>query len=275
MTTPEERVRGIQNVWSAGSYANVGDLWAGIGRDLADELDARVGLAGRDVCDAACGTGNTTLALAHAGARVVGLDLTPDLLAVASERAEAAGLEITWRVGDLVDLPLEDDEFDVVTSTFGAFTADDPHRCASELARVCRPGGTIATTAWGRSGPFELLREVVFEAHPQLAEMPRPDTAAWAEPEGLEERFAGTPARLVDLDERVVPLPFASLEGAVAFLTQWSGPVLMVRKAVEGLGGSWEAISDGLIEAWRPHAREVDGGIELLAPYGRALLTVD
>lgn len=74
MTTPDERVRGIQRVWSAGSYANVGDL---------------------------------------------------------------------------VDLPLDDGEFDVVTSTFGAFTADDPHRCAAELVRVCRPGGTIATTAWG------------------------------------------------------------------------------------------------------------------------------
>lgn len=275
MTTPEDRVRGIQRVWSAGSYANVGDMWATIGNDLADELDARVGLAGRDVCDAACGTGNTTLALAHAGARVVGVDLTPDLLAVASERAEAAGLEITWREGDLVDLPLDDDEFDVVTSTFGAFTADDPHGCAAELARVCRPGGTIATTAWGRNGPFELLRGVVFEAHPQLAEMPRPDTAAWAERDGLEDRFAGTRARLVDLDERVFPLPFASVEDSVAFLTQWSGPVLMVRRAVEELGGSWDAISDRLVEVWRPHTREVDGGIELLAPYARALLAVD
>lgn len=275
MTSPDERVRGIQDLWSAGSYANVGDMWAQIGRDLAEELDARVGLAGRDVCDAACGTGNTTLALAHAGARVVGVDLTPDLLAIASERAEAAGLEITWQLGDLVELPLGDDEFDVVTSTFGAFTADDPHRCAAELVRVCRPGGTIATTAWGRGGPFDVLRGVVFDAHPQLAEMPRPDTAAWAERDGLEDRFAGTSARLVDLDERVFPLPFPSLEDAIAFLSQWSGPMLMVRRAVEGLGGSWEELSDRVVEAWRPDARQVEGGIELLAPYTRALLTVD
>lgn len=274
MTTSDERVRGIQRVWSAGSYVNVGDMWARIGRELADELDARVGLAGRDVCDAACGTGNTTLALAHAGGRVVGVDLTPDLLATASERAEAAGLEITWRVGDLVDLPLDDGEFDVVTSTFGAFTADDPHRCAAELARVCRPGGTIATTAWGRGGPFGLLREVVYEAHPQLAEVPGPDTAAWAELDGLEDRFAVTPATVVDVDERVFPLPFASVEDAFAFLTRWSGPLLMVRHAVEELGGSWDQIGDRVVEAWRPHTRRVDGGVELLAPYARALLTV-
>lgn len=274
MTAPDERVQGIQTVWSAGSYANVGDLWSSIGQQLADELADRVGLEGRDVCDAACGTGNTTLALARAGARVVGVDLTPQLLAIAAERAEAAGLEITWRGGDLLDLPLEDDECDVVTSTFGAFTADDPHRCAAELARVCRPGGTIATTAWGRSGPFGLLREVLSEAHPQLAEQPRPDTAAWAERGGLEDFFAGTPARLVDLDERVFPLPFGSVEGAVSFMAQWSGPVLTVKAAVEERGGSWDDIAAQLVEAWRPHTRGVDGGIELLAPYGRALLTV-
>ncbi len=272
---PDERVQGIQTVWSAGSYANVGDLWADIGQQLADELADRVGLEGRDVCDAACGTGNTTLALARAGARVVGVDLTPDLLAVAAERAEAAGLEITWREGDLLEMPLEDAECDVVTSTFGAFTADDPHRCAAELARVCRPGATVATTAWTRSGPFDLMRAVVFAAYPQLAEQPRPDTAAWAEREGLEDFFDGTGARLVDLEERAFPLPFASVEDAVAFMSQWSGPVLMVRAAVEGMGGTWADITDQLVEAWRPHTREADGGIELLAPYGRALLTVD
>lgn len=272
---PADRIAAIQAVWSAGSYTAVGDMWAGIGQELADELAVRFGLEGRDVLDAACGTGNTTLALARAGARVAGMDLTPDLLAVAAGRAELSGLEIEWREGDLVDMPFPDATFDVVTSTFGAFTADDPYACARELARVTRPGGTIAVTAWERTGPFDVMRGVLFEHFPVLAASPRPEASAWAEAEGLTERFAGTGAELVDLDLRVFPLPFDSVEAAVGFYTEVSGPILMAKAAVEGLGGDWAQEERAIADAWRALSRPgPDGGIELLAPYGRALLAV-
>lgn len=274
MADPVDRISAIRDLWSAGSYAAVGDLWSFVGRDLAAELDARVGLSGRPVLDAACGTGNTTLALARLGAEVVGVDLTPDLLAVARERARGEGLPVDWREGDLLDLPLDDGVVDVTTSTFGAFLADDPHACAAELVRVTRPGGTVAVTAWGRSGPFELLRSVVFDAHPELAEVPRPDAAAWAEEDGLEDRFAGTGARLVDLEQRVAPLVFGSVEDAADFLGEHSGPVRATRRAVAELGGDWDVLKAAIVEAWRPHARPTADGIELLAPYGRAILEV-
>lgn len=274
MADPVDRVSGIRDLWSAGSYAAVGDLWSYVGRDLAAELDARLGLAGRQVLDAACGTGNTTLALARLEAEVVGVDLTPDLLAIARERARAEGLPVDLREGDLLDLPLDDAAVDVTTSTFGAFIADDPHACAAELVRVTRPGGTIAVTAWGRSGPFELLRSVVFAHHPELAEVPRPDAAAWAEQDGLEDRFAGTRARLVDLEQRQAPLRFDSVEHGAAFLTEHSGPVQATRRGVEELGGDWDALVAEIVEAWRPHSRPDGDGVVLLAPYGRAILEV-
>jgi SAM-dependent methyltransferase len=271
----DDRADAIRALWSSGSYADVGDRWAFVSQQLVDELDATVGLAGRHVLDAACGTGNTTLALARAGARVVGVDLTPKLLAIAADRAEAAGLDVDLREGDLLDLPAPSDAFDVVTSTFGAFISDDPHGCAAELVRVARPGGTIALTAWTDAGPFELIRGVVFDAHPELRDVERPDGAAWARRAGLQERFAGTGARLVDLDIRLAPLPFDSVEHAVAFLTEHSGPTLATRRAVEDLGGDWDMLMARVVDAWRPHTRPADGGIELLAPYGRAVLVVD
>jgi len=270
----QQRIDGIRAVWSAGSYEAVGDLWASVGAEVAAELDDRVGLAGRVVLDAACGTGNTTLALARHGAVVTGMDLTPHLLAVATRRAAAEDLPITWREGDLVDLPFPDDSFDVVTSTFGAFLVDDPWRCAAELARVCRSGGTIAVTAWGRSGPFGRIRELMIEQFPVLAEQPRPDTAAWAEADGLAERFDGTGAELTDLDVRTVGLPFASVDAALAFMLETSGPFQMIRAAVEGVGGDWDAFAREVVAAWEPISRPSDDGVVIDAPWARALLTV-
>jgi SAM-dependent methyltransferase len=269
----QQRIDGIRAVWSAGSYEAVGDLWASIGDDLAAELDDRVGLAGSLVLDAACGTGNTTLALARRGAVVTGMDLTPDLLATAVQRADSAGLDVAWQEGDLLAMPFDDDSFDVVTSTFGAFTADDPHRCAAELVRVCRPGGTIALTAWRRDGIFDRGREPLFARYPIL-DQNRPDTGAWAERDGLEDRFAGTGARLVDLEERDIALPFPSVEAAVDFFGRMSGPMVIARMAVEGMGGDWDALIPEIVAAWQAVAEPTEDGVVLRSPYARALLEV-
>lgn len=273
MADPVDRVSGIRDLWSAGSYAAVGDLWSYVGRDLAAELDARLGLAGRQVLDAACGTGNTTLALARLEAEVVGVDLTPDLLAIARERARAEGLPVDLREGDLLDLPLDDAAVDVTTSTFGAFIADDPFACAAELARVCRPGGTIAVTAWARGGPFETYRGVVEEVAGELGPADRPDAEAWAEADGLRERFAATPAELVDVERREVGLPFPSASAAVHFYEANSGPLIRTAEAVRAAGQDWDAVRAEVIRRWEGTAEHRSDGIVLRAPYGRALLS--
>jgi SAM-dependent methyltransferase len=65
------------------------------------------------VLDVACGTGNTALAARARGAEVTGLDLTPELLAVARERAAEEGLDgINWKEGDAENLPFPDGAFD-------------------------------------------------------------------------------------------------------------------------------------------------------------------
>ena len=57
-------------------------------------------------------------------------------------------------LGDLLAIPFDDDGFDLVLASFGAFTADDPVACMRELLRVCRPGGSIVTTARTHWVPF-------------------------------------------------------------------------------------------------------------------------
>jgi demethylmenaquinone methyltransferase/2-methoxy-6-polyprenyl-1,4-benzoquinol methylase len=103
-----------------------------------------------DTClDVACGTGDLTEALAHAGAaKVTGLDFTPQMLEVARERATRLPREtsekITYIQGDAQNLPLPDGSVDVVTIAFGIRNVLEPTRAIAEFRRVLRPGGRLA-----------------------------------------------------------------------------------------------------------------------------------
>ncbi|MEX2553238.1 MAG: class I SAM-dependent methyltransferase, partial [Actinomycetota bacterium] len=83
-------------------------------------------LEGRQVLDVACGTGNAALLAAEAGASVTGLDQAPRLIEVARERAAAEGLDVSFMVGDALQIELPDESFDVVFSVFGVIFAPDP-----------------------------------------------------------------------------------------------------------------------------------------------------
>jgi len=118
---------------------------APIHQRMADELAPG---AGERFLDLACGTGAVALIAARRGAEVTGLDISADQLTKARAAAEDNGLSIRFDEGDAQALPYADDEFDQVASAFGIIFAPDPRRAAGELARVCRPGGRIAVTAW-------------------------------------------------------------------------------------------------------------------------------
>lgn len=140
--------------------------------DTAAELEpvaaAVVALAaprtGERVLDIACGTGNGALLAAARGADVVGLDSAPRLVAVAGERAAAAGLALELLVGDAQAMPVADASFDVAVSIFGVIFASDPARAIAEIARVLRPGGRAYVTAWVPAGPINDMLTVLGRA---------------------------------------------------------------------------------------------------------------
>jgi ubiquinone/menaquinone biosynthesis C-methylase UbiE len=134
--------------WAAGDYDQIA---RGI-QAVADHVvrSARI-RAGERVLDVACGTGNTALMARARGAEVTGLDLTPELLAVAQKRGVDQGYEdITWKAGDAEDMPFPDGAFDVVVSSCGLMFAPDQQKVADEVARVTKRGGRIAIQAWTR-----------------------------------------------------------------------------------------------------------------------------
>ncbi|HEX8695704.1 MAG TPA: methyltransferase domain-containing protein [Longimicrobium sp.] len=102
---------------------------------------------GRRVLDVACGTGvlaREAAARAGAAGRVVGLDQSEEMLAVA--RRVAPGIE--WRRGAAEALPFEDGSFDAVVSQFGLMFFADRLAAIREMMRVLRPGGRLAVAVW-------------------------------------------------------------------------------------------------------------------------------
>lgn len=174
------------DVWNSG-----GARYEEISRGIADSIEHCVARLnpqpGERILDLAAGTGWTSRAVARWGATVVGVDLGPDLVAAASERAKAERLDIEYRVGDAESLPFADGEFDAVISTCGIMFATRPEAAAAELARVCRRGGRVALTTWlSDSNLFQMF--LVMKPY-----MPRPPVPAnpspfeWGRAERIRE----------------------------------------------------------------------------------------
>lgn len=137
-------------MWALGEYDRIAD-----GLTISTDQTLRVARVrpGENVLDVATGTGITAIAARERGAKVTGVDLTPELLAVARKTAQDAGLnDIDFREGDAEALPFADASFDVVLSTCGHMFAPDQPKVAAELARVTRPGGRVVFLAWTPEG---------------------------------------------------------------------------------------------------------------------------
>ena len=98
-------------------------------------------VAGKRVVDACCGTGDLSLTFAEAGARVVGVDFTPQMLRHA-DRKDAAG-RVLFAEGDAMRLPLADDAADVASVAFGIRNVADRIAGLRELTRIVKPGGRV------------------------------------------------------------------------------------------------------------------------------------
>ena len=105
------------------------------------------------VLDVATGTGLVVQALVRRyGCEVVGLDQSPEMLAAARARVAADPLlsrRVTLAAGEAERLPFGDGEFDHLTFTYLLRYVDDPGATLRELARVVRPGGTVASLEFG------------------------------------------------------------------------------------------------------------------------------
>jgi 2-polyprenyl-3-methyl-5-hydroxy-6-metoxy-1,4-benzoquinol methylase len=142
-------------MWALGNYDAVAtEVIPALGRVVADSAGITPGAR---VLDVAAGSGNASFPAAAAGGRVVASDLTPELLETGRQRATELGFDIEWVEADAENLPFEDASYDVVMSSIGAMFAPHHQDVADELARVCRPGGTIGLLSWTPEGMIGAL----------------------------------------------------------------------------------------------------------------------
>src|SRR5512142_1517967 len=117
-------------VWSAGAFEDVAETIHDMHVALVEALGPR---PGEQWLDVGCGSGNLAELAAGAGADVTGIDLSPRLIGVARERAEAGGYSIVYRVGDAENLDVPDASFDKVVSSVAMIFAPDHEAAAREL----------------------------------------------------------------------------------------------------------------------------------------------
>jgi len=173
-----------QGAWSSGDYAVVGTTLQIVGENLCEALDLR---GGQTVLDVAAGNGNASLAAARRWCDVTATDYVPSLLDRARARAAAEGLRVSFREADAEALPFADASFDVVVSTFGVMFTPDQEKAASELVRVCRPGGKIGLANWTPDGFIGQLFKTIGSHVPPAPGARSP--SLWGAKERLGELF--------------------------------------------------------------------------------------
>ena len=135
-------------------------MTAGLHRRWRQIAARAVVVPGYRVLDACCGTGDLSVAARKAGGAVTGLDFSERML----ERARRKSNEISWVLGDVLELPFADESFDAATVGFGIRNVDDLGRGLRELRRVLRPGGRLAILEVVRpKGPLSLFYRVWFD----------------------------------------------------------------------------------------------------------------
>jgi ubiquinone/menaquinone biosynthesis C-methylase UbiE len=212
---------------------------------------------GTHLLDIACGSGFAAHLAAERQAHVSGLDAAEALVTIARTRTPSGD----FRVGDMFELPFEDDSFDVATSFNGIWKGCDG--ALKEARRVLRPSGRLGLTFWGRYehlGLMPYFLKVIELSPPEhgAANMEHGDTGR----EGVVEAMLGATG-------------FSMVErGAVDVVSEWPDTDTAVRAlaaagpsvpAIEAVG--YEAFCEALHEVISPFC-DRDVGIRVTSEFG-------
>jgi SAM-dependent methyltransferase len=240
--------------WGAGEYERTA-------AELEPVARAVVAMAaltrGERVIDLACGTGNVALIAAANGAQVVGIDAAPRLLEVARERARAQGVDVDFREGDLLHLPVDDGAADVVLSVFGVIFASDPGAALREMRRVMLPGARAFLSAWIPAGPIDAMLAAMGRILGRLTQAPPRKRFPWSDAAVVDPLASRAGLSLQRTSFHELAIRDTSPEAYVA-AGQDHPMAMAVRPVLEGAGVQAE-VRDAMTAGLRDANEDPDG----------------
>jgi SAM-dependent methyltransferase len=252
-----------QVMWASGDFAVIGTTLQIVGELICEAVDLR---AGERVLDVAAGNGNATLAAARRFAQVTSTDYVPALLDGGRRRAEAEGLVVTFEPADAEALPYSGASFDVVLSTFGVMFAPDHRRSATELLRVCRPGGRIGLASWTPEGFLGKLFRTVAKYVPPPAGVQSP--LLWGTHAHLRGLFGDVQ---IEHTKRDFAFRYRSAEHFVEVFRTFYGPVHKAFAALDDAGKA--GLEADLLAILRESDRGDARGLVVPAEYLEVVIT--
>ena len=197
-----------------------------VGETLCEAVDLR---SNQRVLDVAAGNGNATLAAARRFAEVVSTDYVATLLERGRERAAADRLPVTFQEADAENLPFGDASFDVVLSTFGVMFTPNQQKAASELVRVCRPGGKIGLANWTPDSFVGQVFKAIGKYIPSAPGMKSP--MLWGDRAHLDTLFGG--AGTIAAEQREFVFRYRSPDHWVEMFSAYYGPIVKALAAID------------------------------------------
>jgi len=134
--------------------------------ELAALVAARTLRKKAKILDVGCGGGLDAIFLAQCGFNVIGVDISSAALRIAERRAEEAYVEVDWRLGNVLDLPVEDETIDLVTDRglFHLIEDYDRPRYSSEIHRVLKLHGGVLIRGASKESAQHRFNPVTEEA---------------------------------------------------------------------------------------------------------------
>jgi ubiquinone/menaquinone biosynthesis C-methylase UbiE len=252
--------------WNAGNYLTVGAAFQLMSELLCEAVDVR---PGQKVLDVAAGTGNAAIAAARRWAKVTGTDLIPYMLDAAKARAKAEGLDVDFRVANVMDLPFADNEFDVVLSAIGVMFAPNQEKSAAELLRVCRPGGKIGLTCWTPTSSVAQMSAAIGKHMPPPPPGFMPPVA-WGAEQRLRQLF-GRQAASMHINLRTHLFKHPTPASYVEYVKENYGPTTLAFKMMDKALA--RQVSDEIVA--QISAANISGDATLLVPgeYAEVVIT--
>ena len=192
------------------AYERMMGIWSRLaGKIFLDWLAPPSGMRWVDV---GCGNGAFTQLIVDrcAPAEVQGIDPSEGQLAFARTRPAARVAE--FRQGDAMALPFSDDKFDAAAMALVIFFVPEPAKGVSEMVRVVRPGGTVATYAWDVCGDGFPLEPIQAQMRAMGTTPPLPPSAEASRMEALRKLWIGAGLEGVETREITVQRTFTDFD---------------------------------------------------------------